>query len=40
LPDRWAKKHPEHVLSARIEESHAAVERGRQRRAARHGNRI
>jgi transposase len=35
LPDRWAKTHPENVLIPRIEESRQAVERRRQRRAAR-----
>jgi transposase len=35
LPDRWAKTHPEHVLAPRIEESRAAAEQRRQRRAAR-----
>ena len=35
LPDRWAKTHPEHVLEARKEESRAAQELRRHRRAAR-----
>jgi hypothetical protein len=35
LPDCWGKTHPENVLIPRIEESHQAVERRRQRRAAR-----
>jgi transposase len=35
LPDRWAKTHPEHVLEARQEESRAAQDLRRQRRAAR-----
>ncbi len=35
LPDRWAKAHPEHVLTARIEESREAQARRRYRRAAR-----
>ncbi len=35
LPDRWAKTHPEHVLEARQEESRAAQELRRHRRAAR-----
>ena len=35
LPDRWTRTHPENVLAGRIEESRAAVERRRQRRAAR-----
>jgi len=35
LPDRWALAHPEHVLTARIEESRPALDRRRHRRAAR-----
>jgi len=35
LPDRWATAHPEHVLTARIEESRQAQVRRRHRRAAR-----
>jgi len=35
LPDRWAKAHPEHVLTARIEESREAQARRRYRRTAR-----
>jgi transposase len=35
LPDRWAKAHPEHVLTARIEESRQAQARRRYRRTAR-----
>ena len=35
LPDRWAKAHPEHVLTARIEESRDAQARRRYRRTAR-----
>jgi hypothetical protein len=35
LPDCWAKTHPEHVLEARQEESRAAQELRRHRRAAR-----
>lgn len=35
LPDRWAQAHPDHVLIPRIEESRAAAEQRRQRRAAR-----
>jgi len=35
LPDRWAQTHAQHVLAPRIEESRAATEHRRQRRAAR-----
>jgi hypothetical protein len=35
LPDRWAKTHPEQVLEARQEETRAAQELRRHRRAAR-----
>ena len=35
LPDRWAEAHPEHVLTARIEESREAQARRRYRRTAR-----
>jgi hypothetical protein len=35
LPDRWAKTHPDKVLEARQEESRAAQELRRHRRAAR-----
>jgi transposase/uncharacterized coiled-coil protein SlyX len=35
LPDRWAAAHPEHVLQARQQESVAALERRRHRRALR-----
>jgi hypothetical protein len=37
LPDRWAEKHPEHVLSHRLEESRQKAQRRDQRRAARRG---
>lgn len=35
LPDRWAQTHPDHVLLPRLEESRAAAEQRRQRRATR-----
>jgi transposase len=35
LPDRWALAHPEHILQARQQESLAALEKRRHRRAAR-----
>jgi len=35
LPDRWATAHPNHVLQARQQESLAALEQRRQRRALR-----
>ena len=35
LPDRWAANHPEHILQARQQESLAALERRRHRRAQR-----
>ena len=35
LPDRWAAAHPQHVLQARQQENHAALERRRQHRTLR-----
>jgi len=35
LPDRWIKAHPEARVTQRVEESHAAAHRKRQRRAER-----
>ncbi len=35
LPDQWAKAHPEHILSERVQESREAQARRRHRRAAR-----
>lgn len=35
LPDRWALTHPQHILQARQQESLAALEKRRQRRAGR-----
>jgi hypothetical protein len=35
LPDRWALAHPEHILKSRQQESLAALEKRRHRRAGR-----